>query len=289
MKHFFWFAAFFILLFAGDRLGGYFLQRQVDGSQFRYSRLYGGRAACDILLVGNSRGLTFYQPYMEEKTGNSTFNLSYNGLPMDLANALIEDYVDQYPPPKMLLIDITICDRTNDELLTGFLAYSTYSPRLSALIRTKQAKIWWAGRVSSLFRFNNEIFQRALYYRSRSDADWLLDRVISPKLAASAAENAYDLEPQPYLVQQLAASVRAAQAKGVAVHLVIGPYFPGFQVKNLDQFKSAVEEATGLTVYDYRAALPDPSLFGDYMHANKNGAMRYIDLLLGDGVLKAGD
>ncbi len=287
MKHVYWFAAFFLLLFAGDRLGGRFLQRQVDRSQFRYSRLYGNRAASDILLVGNSRGLTFYQPYIEEKTGKTSFNGSYNGLPMDLANVLIQDYLDRYPPPRLLVLDITTCDRVNDELLTGFLAYSERSPRLNALIRAKQPKTWWAGRVSALFRFNNEIFQRALYYRSRSDADWLLDRIIAPALAATAHENAYDLEPQEYLIQQLAEAVRAAQAKGVTVRLVIGPYFPGFQVKNLDGLKSAVERATGLSVYDYRAALPDPALFGDFMHANKKGAIQYIDLLLRDSAFTA--
>ena len=65
MKKPLWFIALFALVFAGDRLGGRLLQKQVDSSLFRYSRLYRGDAAADILLVGNSRGLTFYQPYIE--------------------------------------------------------------------------------------------------------------------------------------------------------------------------------------------------------------------------------
>ena len=69
MKHLLWFSGFLTLLLAGDRLGGLLLQRQVDASLFRYSRLYRGEAGADLLFVGNSRGLTFYQPFIEEKTG----------------------------------------------------------------------------------------------------------------------------------------------------------------------------------------------------------------------------
>lgn len=285
MKKILWFVLFFAVVVAGDRLAGALLQGQVDGSQFRYSRLYRGAAAADILLVGNSRGLAFYQPYIEEKTGHTSFNLSYNGMPMDLAKVLVQDYLDRYPAPQVMVVDITTCDRINDELLNGFLAYTAHSPRLDTLIRAKQLTTWRGGQVSALFRFNNEVFQRALYYHNRSDEDWLLDRVINPQLAANVASNSYELEVQDYLVRELREMVASAQAKGVPVRLVIGPYFPQFQVKNLDQLKTAVEQATGLPVSDYRHALADPSDFGDFMHPNKKGAMAFIDLMRADTVL----
>lgn len=284
MKNAAWYLLLLLLLFAGDRLGGFWLAQQAGKSQFRFSRLYRGDAAAAILLLGNSRGLTFYQPYIEEITGKSTCNLSYNGLPIDAAAALTLDYLDRYPAPQKLLIDITTCDRENDALLAGFLCYTGQSPRLDALIHRKQPKVWWGGKVSALFRYNNEIFQRALFYRNKSDKDWLLDRVISDELAGKAGENSYDLELNPYLVQQLQTTVTAARAKGISVELLIGPYFPGFQVKNLDALKAAVEKATGLPVRDYRAALPDPADFGDFMHPNKKGSAAYLDLLRRDGV-----
>ncbi len=285
MKHTIWFLAFFLVLFAGDRLGGAWMQRQTDGSQFRYSRLYDGRAGADILLLGNSRGLAFYQPYVEKITGKTTFNLSYNGLPMDLGKVLVLDYLERYPAPQTLVIDITACDRPNKPLISGFLPYAAYSQRLDTLIHRADTSAWYGARVSTLFRFNNEVFQRALYYRNRSDADWLLDRVIAPQLAARVAEEHYDLELSDYLLRQIAETVAAAQAKGVRVQLVIGPYFPGFTVKNLDPLKATVEQLTGLPVHDYRSALNDPQLFGDFMHPNKAGAFAYLDLLKKDGVL----
>ncbi|MBL7783680.1 MAG: hypothetical protein JNM22_20765 [Saprospiraceae bacterium] len=287
MKHIWWYVLLLAVVVAGDRLAGCALKSQVSASVFRYSRLYGGEAEADILLLGNSRGLTFYQPYIEEKTGLKTFNLSYNGLPMDVAKALTLDYMDHYPAPKRLVIDITTCDRTNDELLTGFLTYSDQSYRLDTLIRGRSPKVWRGGQVSALFRFNNEIFQRALSHRRRSDTDWLLDRTIPPQLAAAVAQHTYPLEVHPYLVAQLRDLCAAAGAKGVDVRLVISPYFPGFaeRVSHLADLKKAVEAATGLPVRDYSRALSDPAGFGDFMHPNKKGSQAYIDLMRKDGVL----
>lgn len=285
MKHFGWIFLFLLLAFLGDRLGGWLLSRQVEASQFRYSRLYDGRAKADILLLGNSRGLAFYQPYLEKITGKTTFNLSYNGLPMDLANALVQDYLDRYPAPQTLLLDITACDRENDALLSGFLPYAASSARLDALIRRKLPKVWWGAQVSSLFRYNNEVSQRALYYRRRSDSDWLLDRAIAPALAATVDTQHFDFKLQPYLMEQMAELVAAARAHGVSVQLVIGPYLPHFTVNNLDALKAEAERLTGLPVHDYRNALTDPAAFGDFMHPNRQGSQQYLDLLKADGLL----
>ncbi len=290
MKHIAWYIAFIALLFVGDRVAGFLLQRQAAESQFRYARLYRGGAVADILLLGNSRGLTFYQPYMEEITGKTTCNLSYNGLPMDAAKCLALDYFDEYEfdhsgEPQLLLLDITICDRENDELLAGFLTFSSRSQNLDTLIHHKLPKVWWGGQVSWLFRCNNEIFQRALFHRSKSDKDWLLDREIPNSLADEVSKHAYDLEIHPYLIQQLKETVDRARNLGVKVELVISPYFPGFQVKNLDALKTEVGKKTGLSVHDYRSALTDPADFGDFMHPNKRGSLKYMDLLKRDGVL----
>lgn len=285
MKHLFWFVAFFLLLFSGDRLAGHFLQKQAEKSQFRYSRLYSGEAKADILLVGNSRGLNFFQPYMEEVTGKKTYNLSYNGLPMDVAKVLVLDYLDRYPRTEKMVIDITNCDRVNDQLMAGFLTYSSQSFRLDTLIHSKLPKVWWGGKLSALFCLNNEIYQRALFHRNKPDTDWLRDHVMSEKLAAEASKEAYDLQIHPYLIQQLKETVAAAQAKGVGIELVIGPYAPGYQVNNLDALKAAVEQATGLPVRDYRQALSDPRAFSDYRHLNVRGSKAFIDLMRKDGAL----
>lgn len=285
MKPVLYLIAVVLLFFVGDRAVGAYLRNQTQSSQFRYSRLYNGRAGAEILLLGNSRGLTFFQPHIETVSGKRTFNLSYNGLPMDLANVLAQDYLDRYPAPQVMVIDITLCDRENHELTTAFLTYADCSQRLDAFLEQQKPDLWWGGKVSHLMRYNNEVFQRALYYRNRSDADWLLDRVITDRLAAQVDSMSYGMTPK--LAQPLFDLVAYARTKNVPVKLVIGPYFPGFskRVERLDDLKQQVEQQTGLPVHDYRDALTDPTVFGDLQHPNKKGSIQYIDLLRKDGVL----
>jgi hypothetical protein len=285
MRHWRWVFVLVGVFLLGDRFLGGELLNVLSESRFRYSRMYRGEAEAALLLVGNSRGLAFYQPYISMTSGKTTFNMSYNGLPVDLANVLVQDYLDRYKTTERMLVDITMCDRQNDQLLAGFLAYGQFSERLDALIQRKLDWVWWAGRVSWLFRANNEVFQRGLYYRKQSDEDWLLDRVIQPAQADSWLSNPITIGPDDYLVPKLAEMVAFAQDKGIEVYLVIGPYYPGYQVQRLDALKQVVEERTGLPVYDYRSAIENPLWFGDLSHLNKSGSRAYIDLLRKDGVL----
>jgi hypothetical protein len=286
MKRLFWYLGFGALLVLGDRLGGYFFQKNAQQSQFRYARLYAGTAEADILLVGNSRGLTFFEPHIRAASGLRTCNLSYNGLPAELAYTLVADYFDRYPAPRYLLLDVTLADRHNNELVAGMLPFASRSPRLDALVRDSVPTAWWGSRVSWLYRANNEVWQRAMYYRSRTDADWLLDRQIAPALAASTPLDTFPISTHSVLVSHLAATVALAQAKGTQVRLLISPYFPNMvrDWSTLDTFKKSVEQATGLPVHDYRQALPDAADFGDLMHPNQRGAIRYLDLLRRDSI-----
>lgn len=285
MKSWRWVLVLSVVFLLGDRFFGGELLNMLSDSRFRYSRMYRGEAEAALLLVGNSRGLAFYQPYISTTSGKTTFNLSYNGLPVDLANILVQDYLDRYHTTERMVVDITMCDRQNDQLLAGFLAYAQSSERLDALIRHKLDWVWWAGRLSWLFRANNEVFQRGLYYRKRSDEDWLLDRVIQPAQADAWLANPIAIGADDYLVPKLGEMVAFAQRKGVEVYLVIGPYYPGYQVQRLDELKRAVEVQTGLQVYDYRSAIDNPQWFGDLSHLNKSGSRAYIDLLRKEGVL----
>lgn len=288
MKNFVWIFAFLALAFAGDRVAGWVLGKITTESQFRYSRLYGGQAECDILLVGNSRGLIFYQPYIEEKTGLSTVNLSYNGMPMDLAKALIEDHLDRYQP-KQIILDISLLDkRMDDRLVAGFNLYSPYSERLSSLLKEKYPESYYGGQVANIYRYNGEVFKRALYYTQKSDEDWLLDRVISQQMQDDVVNlPIFNLDYTPEMLADLADLVRFANEKNVDVKLVVNPYFPPFAEKlgNMEELISEVKKATGLEVYDYSDSVKGLDGFGDYQHLNKNGAREFLDKLIADGVM----
>ena len=289
MKKALWIPACLLLFFIGDRIGGWLLAQAVAKSQFRYARLYQNQAEADILLLGNSRGLIFYQPYIEKITKKKTLNLSYNSLPIDLGNVLVKDYLQKYPPPELLLIDVTMCDRVNNQLITGFNTYSPYSEGLDELIKEKSATAWYAGKLSHLYRYNSEVFQRTLNYLNKSDENWLTDRIISPTMQQYVEEaEIFELTINDYLLTELNALIQKAEQAGTKVVLVINPYYPPY-VKRLHSFYDFVGKIEAFTkkkVNDYSRSLEDIEGFGDYQHLNKKGSQQYIDLLLKDGILE---
>ena len=298
-KHLVWISSFLCLAFGGDRLAGYFLAKITDNSQFRYSRLYNSTEDADILFVGNSRGLTFFQPEAERLTKVKTMNLSYNGMPADLAKCLVMDYLDRHAPPKVMIVDVTMCDRENDVLKSGFNLYTPKSLRLDTLLRGMTTggdkfagtKVVVGGNVSHLYRHNSEIFQRVLYHRNKTDEDWLIDRVINEKAATDTALSSYKVRMFPNMVVHFKEMIDYAKSKGVEVKLVINPYFPAFaeSAEMKDSFliplKTSVETATGLPVHDFSTALTELDEIGDLQHANKKGSIRYMNILLEKGIL----
>ena len=188
MKKVYWVFAVVILFLVGDRVGGFVLKKMVSNSEFRYSKMYRGDADCDILFMGNSRGLGFYQPYIEEVTGKKTFNLSYNALPMNLGRVLLQDYLKYNKKPDLLIVDVTMMNRVDTTLISGFNVYTPYSDTLGALVKEHTRNVFYAGKLSHLFLHNSEIFQRAMFYYSNSDKDWIIDRVINENMVNAVEE-----------------------------------------------------------------------------------------------------
>jgi hypothetical protein len=298
-KQLIWIAAFLSIAFAGDRIIGYFLQKITENSQFRYSRLYNSNEDADILFVGNSRGLTFFQPEAERLTQEKTMNLSYNGMPADLAKCLVMDYLDHHKPPKVMIVDVTLCDRENDILKSGLNMYTPKSMRLDTLLRgihTKDdkfvgTKVIIGGKVSHLYRHNSEVFQRVLFHRNKTDEDWLIDRVIGEQATKDTSFRSYQVRMFPNMAEHFREMVAYAQSKGVEVKLVINPYYPAFAETVRDSFltplKSHIESITGLPINDFSTALTNVDEIGDYQHANKKGSIRYMNILLEKGIFSA--
>lgn len=289
MKHILWLLALIGITVLGDRLGGALLHRFVDDSQFRYSRLYNGTAGAEVVFMGNSRGLSFYEPHVRQLTGRSSFNLSYNALPMDLGYTLFQDYLKRNPAPKDLIIEVSMCNKLNKELILGFGCYAPYSTDLAQLIKAYDTKIGIAGELINLVRYNSEVCQRALYYLNRSDENWLINRTVSPTmLAALASRKPYRLDvASEGILQDLVKTVKLAQAKGVQVHLVVNPYLPAFAAKldHLQAWKGRISSATGLPVADYSNAVQGNEFFTDYQHLNVKGSYQFISLLKKDAIL----
>ena len=281
----------------GDRVGGWVLGKLRDRSDFRYSKLYTGKAKADILLVGNSRGLPLFQPYVEEATGKITLNLSYNGLPNYLAVAFVMDYLDRYPAPEEIVYDITLCNGGNPPLTIGMAPYANYSNRVDSLIKavcnddlTGNYYAAWSGhKFSHLYQYDSEVFLQMLYYQNKSDKFWLMDREISQSMIDGIKEfKTLPFDFWPSMISDLNKMVKAAEAKGSKVKFIVGPYFPGYAEKlsNLQKLIDTTTQVTGLPVQDFSKSLRKKEFFADYQHPNLQGSKAYIELLKEAGVFE---
>jgi hypothetical protein len=186
------------------------------------------------------------------------------------------------------VVDVSMCERRNAPLIKSFVTYAAESPRLSALLKKTDAQVYWASRFLHLYRYNSEVAQRAFYYRSKTDEDWLLDRTMTTAMREDSTFGGFTKKLELDMVTSLVELVYFAQAKGVNVVLVISPYYPRFaehiRAPFLSPLKKVVEEKTGLKVRDYANFLVESADFGDYQHPNKSGSIKYITHLVADGV-----
>jgi hypothetical protein len=285
MKKAVWVIFFIGVLYGGDRLIGWFLDQQVKKSQFRYSRMYRGDGAADILIVGNSRGLNFYQPYMEKATGLKTFSLCYYSMPCEIASALAMDYLDRYPNVKTVVAEVTIVEMSDSSLLPGFATYLPYSKRIDSVLKATVKDAWNYSQVSHIYRFNNEVFQRALYYRNKLDDDWYFDHTITERLIREAKNYDVTFKVPEKHVQDLKQLGDYCRARNIDLKLVLAPFFPEYVVHRLDVFKKRIEEVTGYPVIDYSYAIKDYNSFTDYLHANLKGGRQIVDMMIRDSIL----
>lgn len=286
MKKAGWILIFVLVLFIGDRLAGWFLQKQISVSQFRYSRMYRGEADASILLIGNSKGLNLYLPAIEAATSRKAFSLCYNGMPVSLASVLVQDYIDKYPGVKTVIVELSMLDLSEKGLINEFNSYAGDSKRIDSLIKTTNKQAWITSKVSHIYRFNNEVFQRALFFRNRLDNDWSMDKMISDRMKQEASRTKVTFKADSIELTQLKSITDYCKKKNIDVKLVISPFYPGLNLENLESFNQKIHKATGLPVLNYTRAITQDQFFADFLHLNQTGSTEFVNLLAKEGNLQ---
>ena len=286
MKKASWIIGLFIVVFAGDRIGGWILQKQIDASQFRYSRMYRGKAAAEILVIGNSKGLNLVIPEIEKATAEKAFSLCYNGMPVALASTLVMDYVDRNPDLKMVIVELCMVELAETDLISEFNSYMKNSKRLDSLIKITNKSGWLSSKISHLYRFNNEVFQRALYYRNRIDNDWTMDKTISNRMKEEAAKLSIDFSGDSLKLRHIKMMVDYCRQKNIKVKLLIAPFHPLVKLKNVEILKTNSQKITGLQVLDYSQAIRKDEYFADFLHLNQKGSIEFVNLIAKDSVFR---
>jgi hypothetical protein len=275
-----------MLFVAGDRLLAALLERAVDGSEFRYSRLYRGNLNYDVLAIGDSRAVhSIYAPALSQRLCRSVLNLAYNGMSTEIAEAVLRDYLERNAPPKAVLIEVSSVTRRND-LLNDIRLYAGEPDHVAALLRRDDP--WtatWMG-LSHLYAFNNEMTLRALYYHGRSDQDWVMsgDVRMTPEVVAKL--NPANYPPPRSRAGNVAALKRMVEElaeRHIRPILFIAPYHPAYRrlAPSFAAWERQLQDEIGPAnkIVDLSQALPANDDFADVQHVNFNGSQHMVDLV----------
>lgn len=276
-----WLVALVAVVIAGDHLLAWMLHRVVLRSQFRYSRLYRGGNHADVIVLGDSRGAhSFYAPAMEELTRQRVLNLSNNSMSPCIAEALLLDYLDHNPPPRMVVLEVTGAI-VSDVLIGALPAFAGLSPRLQAMYAERFPVEAVAGSVFKLLPLNSDLYFEVLRFMRRTDQDSIL-RTAMPA-ALGRKRTPWRLVPRVENVAALARMVRLLRRRGIEVRLVVTPYAPANVPANVPGFLRLLTKRVQAPVWNYAGAITDLDAFADGVHLNERGSRELLKILHRDG------
>ncbi|MEA2339320.1 MAG: hypothetical protein QOE82_3327, partial [Thermoanaerobaculia bacterium] len=282
--------ALLILVIAGDRLLSAALRRTLMGSHFRFATVLRPGVDADIIVMGDSRGVTsIYVPEVERLSGLHTFSFAYNGMPTVVSEVMLADYLQHNRPPRLAIIEVTSTVEPR-AFISEIHTFGDFSPRLEALYAAEHPTAARVGKLLRLSRFNSELFLRSLYYMRRSDQDWANWAAMSPgQVARLDARAVWTLKPLPENLAALERMIRLLESRHVEVRLLIGPYYPEYAAhSNLEAFAALIAGRTHrvdpkLAVWDYSSAVTGSSHYTDVIHLNGSGAKDLAALMQRDG------
>lgn len=286
-------AAFILVTFAGDRVIGAWFGSLVDKSGLRFAEMYSGGLKKDVLILGDSRGQdSFYTPLMTRELGKECFSLTSGGFSTEIAEAILLDYLDRNEKPEVVLLEIT-CLRGESRFGMGqMLMFYGRSERLSKLASVYCPKEHAGTVVSHLYRYNQELFLRALYYIGRTDQTRIHRGRMLPSLIETLPnmpEQRIEM-PLDYNLKALARIIALTQQKGIRLELVVAPFAPGYRDKigNYREWIAEVRKTVGpdVAIHDYSDQLTNLDYFIDRMHTNLDGATAMLRRVVADGVLR---
>ncbi len=281
-------AAFLTVLIVGDRLGGFLLGTVLDNSKIPIAQMYAGRSESEVLLLGNSRAYRHFDTKnLSREFGRPVTNLANPGISTLASLALLEDFIDIYGAPKIVLIELSglVADQ---EASAKFRPFSPRSERISELLWDTHPHLYYAGRISHLFNFNNIFFLNAAHKVFFPMPDLLFQSALSEPIAAdtiAAWQRSY-FNTKPENVTALIAIIDVAERHGIKLQLVISPILPAFAERNgYLAWRDEISAALGDTrIWDYGKGPPLMArFFKDPVHLNVRGVKVFMGLLRRDG------
>jgi hypothetical protein len=260
-------------------------------SNFRFSEIYNDSKSkkYDAVCFGNSRGVnSFFTPSINN-VNSKFYNFSYNGLNIQNISTLLMDFVDSNNTSKHVFIEIsTIFNSNKENSFSKLNLYSSLSDRIGNGIKNSDYNLYLISKYLPLYKYNNELYYRVLYYLNKSDQNWVNEYRISQSLIDKVNKmNDFDLQLNEKDLNELNRLLAFLNSKNIETTLYIAPYLPSYRSKisNYESNLKKIELYLNTEVLDLSLYITEQSYFADRVHTNKKGAILITKKLLNDYIL----
>lgn len=283
MKKIIWVIALGLLgAFAGDRSLGFICRRVVLASGFRLAEIYSDRVSPHVLVAGNSRAMQAVDGGIaSDLSGAPIYNIGYNGLAPEVVCILIKDAIEKHPSVRQVLVEASCFWPINAG--GDFKPLVAFSPRLFGYVCDDDPVLRTSMRVSHLYRFNSELFERSLYYLRKSDQASVSPLIINAAIiAAPSPEQYFPAAIAQRSVKELGDLKRFLDEKKVGLVLFVAPYHASARERfaDYDGLLRSAKAVAGAELLDFAWVFNEDRFFADRLHLNRVGAAEFTKILV---------
>ena len=274
-----------LVFLVGDYCFGYITDWILCSSDFRFARLYSGRLQGDVIVLGNSRAVNgFYTPRISKLTNDRWVNLGYNGMGPSLVEVLLLDYLDRYPAPRAVILEVSNIMQ-GDASIRDCRLFARKSPRFAVIDQKVNSEIGFLAAHVNTFAANGEMLMRCMYYLMYCDQDWVNEGRIVLEQAASLSEKEGRRLEGAVLPESLRITkrmIKELHQRGIPTWCVVTPYLLNEKDRiHAQSWLNQVKEADDVGVHyvNWVENITNPQLYADPSHLNRQGAISFADVV----------
>lgn len=127
IKTFFVLVLFYVIFFFLEKSLDFLLANENSCQSNTWYKIYNGKINSDVVILGTSRAEVHYDPrVILKETGLKTFNLGLSGTHYNLFSIRWNSYINNNPPPKILIADIDAGALSHQKEIYGKFQYLPY-------------------------------------------------------------------------------------------------------------------------------------------------------------------
>src|SRR3989338_8618923 len=223
-------ALFLAVVFLGDKLGSFTAMKVIHQSRNQFVRMYEGETPADIIFLGDSRvDRNISYKDIQDSTGKVCLNLGLGGNNILISEVLLQDYVQRYGNPELVVIDLGH-SMVDPKSMGEMRIFSYRSKGMEALAMRNDPTYAAFEHVFKSLRFNDPAFWRISVEVFKEPSSRLLNNKI-PTVLIEKWKNAGH-EELPIYTENMEALKRIcdyADSKNIQIRLIISPYWKDYK------------------------------------------------------------